>query len=74
MGETRLATTLRVNRRPAGRTTCDIECPFCGTVTQVRPWSLAGSGKRCECGALLHGKEIGMAAATREDRQRRSER
>jgi hypothetical protein len=66
--ETRFAKTIRTDRQPAGRTTVDIECPFCGCVTQARAWSLAGSGKRCsgdECGALLHGDGIGSAAATR---------
>ena len=28
-----------------------IRCPFCDTVTEAYVWSLAGSGKRCECGA-----------------------
>ena len=63
--ETRLATTIRIDRAPAGRTTADVECPWCGVVTQVRVWSLAGSGKRCDCGALLHGDVIGSPAATR---------
>ena len=67
--DTRLAKTLRVKRAPAGRTTADVECPFCGVVTQVRVWSLAGSGKRCDCGALLHGDGIGSSAATRSTDQ-----
>lgn len=39
----------------AGRSTVDIECPFCGKVTQAYIWSLAGSGKRCsgqDCDAV----------------------
>lgn len=28
-----------------------IRCPFCGTVTEARVWSLAGVGKKCDCGA-----------------------
>lgn len=64
--ETRLARTIRTDRQPAGRTTVDIECPFCLCVTQARAWSLAGSGKRCSgCSALLHGDGIGSTAATR---------
>lgn len=63
--QTRLATTVRIDRAPGGRTTADIECPFCQCVMQVRVWSLAGSGKRCDCGALLHGKGINSAAATK---------
>lgn len=38
--------------RSAGRSTYTIVCPFCGVETEVRAWSLAGSGKRCDCGAL----------------------
>jgi hypothetical protein len=37
---------------PAGRTYYLIVCPFCGCSIEVRAWSLGGSGKRCECGAL----------------------
>lgn len=37
---------------PAGRSTYVVTCPFCDTDTEARAWSLAGSGKRCECGAL----------------------
>lgn len=28
-----------------------IRCPFCDTVTEAYLWSLAGSGKKCVCGA-----------------------
>jgi hypothetical protein len=34
--------------------TVKIECPFCGTVVLAYVWSLAGSGKKCPCGAI-HG-------------------
>ena len=51
--ETRMARVLERRPRPAGRSTISIECPFCGCSTEARTWSLAGSGKRCECGALL---------------------
>lgn len=37
---------------PAGRSTYTVTCPFCNTDTEVRAWALAGSGKKCECGAL----------------------
>lgn len=37
-----------------GRSTVTVTCPFCGTDTQAYLWSLAGSGKRCECGAVHH--------------------
>ena len=52
--ESRFYTVRSENRRPAGRSTVDIECPYCGVVTQARTWSLAGAGKRCDCGAVHH--------------------
>ena len=48
------AEVLSENRRPAGRSTVTLRCPHCDTVTEARLWSLAGSGKRCECGARFH--------------------
>lgn len=30
-----------------------LECPFCNRRVKAYTRSLAGSGKRCECGALL---------------------
>ena len=39
-------------RSTHGRSTCTIECPFCGRRVMAYIWSLAGSGKKCECGAL----------------------
>lgn len=34
-----------------GETTVDIICPFCGVTSIAYLWSLAGSGKKCGCGA-----------------------
>lgn len=31
----------------------DVRCPFCERILLVYPWSLAGAGKRCPCGAIL---------------------
>lgn len=39
----------------AGRTRCEIECPFCGEVVTAYLWSLAGKGKRCPKCKALHG-------------------
>jgi hypothetical protein len=39
-------------RSEFGRSTVVIECPCCGADTEAFVWSLGGSGKRCECGAL----------------------
>lgn len=33
-----------------GRTRVEIICPFCSARVIAYLWSLAGSGKRCECG------------------------
>lgn len=41
-----------------GRSSLDIKCPFCSAVTTAYKWSLAGSGKKCSCGAkhtMFHG-------------------
>lgn len=39
-------------RRPNGRSTILLRCPFCGLDVIAYIWSLCGSGKRCDCGAL----------------------
>ena len=44
----------KIVSRASGRTLAAIECPFCGCTVQAYVWSLAGSGKRCECGAVHH--------------------
>lgn len=36
-----------------GRSRITIVCPFCGEHVVAYRWSLAGSGKRCGCGALF---------------------
>lgn len=41
------------NPAAAGRSTIDIECPFCGEEATAFLWSLAGGGKKCVCGALM---------------------
>lgn len=46
-------------RSAFGRSTIDIQCPFCGQVVEAFVWSLAGSGKRCTnraCRALFDGR------------------
>lgn len=35
-----------------GKSKAKLDCPFCGLTATVYIWSLSGSGKRCECGAL----------------------
>lgn len=70
MAETRLADV--VDRQPAmnGRSTVAIRCPFCGCVTEARVWSLAGSGKRCECGVLLGSSRGTVVAIQGKDGER----
>lgn len=41
-------------RSAMGRSTIDIRCPFCCQWVTAYIWSLAGSGKLCQCGAK-HG-------------------
>ena len=38
-------------RSSVGRSVVYITCPFCGEECTAYMWSLAGSGKRCTCGA-----------------------
>lgn len=45
-----------VSSRGTGRSTQDVECPFCGTWVETYVWSRCGGGKKCpSCGAL-HGR------------------
>jgi len=43
--------TITAERSDHGKSSVDIKCPFCGSITTAYLWSLAGSGKKCECGA-----------------------
>lgn len=38
-----------------GRTRVWIDCPFCKGTVEAYLWSIAGKGKRCDCGALFGG-------------------
>lgn len=62
MGESRLHERRTVSST-MGRTVLAILCPFCGCTVEAYAWSLAGSGKRCECGAVHHWQP----AATTKD-------
>lgn len=46
---------VRSMSRPNGRSSIDIECPYCDVIVEAYCWSLAGCGKRCDCGAI-HSK------------------
>jgi hypothetical protein len=59
MGELDPGMEVREHERSAahsavGRSYCYVACPFCGESVKAYIWSLAGSGKRCPCGAV-HG-------------------
>lgn len=59
------AEVLGETRRPAGRSTVTLRCPHCDTVTEARLWSIAGAGKRCECGAVFRrNNQTGDVTAT----------
>lgn len=67
--EQRFYETVYRHNRPGGRSVAGVRCPFCDVVMEARVWSLAGSGKRCDCGALLSGvPESVRALATRVSR------
>ena len=36
-----------------GRTRVVTDCPFCEATVYGYVWSIAGHGKKCDCGALL---------------------
>lgn len=42
---------LRTGLKPPSSNFSICECPFCGAHTQAFWWSLAGGGKKCDCGA-----------------------
>lgn len=57
-------------RSVMGRSSCIIECGFCGTETRAYVWSLAGGGKKCSnpaCGALHCSYGYSMPIEGRED-------
>lgn len=47
-----------------------VRCPFCSCVVEAHLWSIAGSGKRCECGAVIRRNNMtaGYVATEKEGR------
>ncbi len=43
---------LTEHSRAMGRILVSLRCPFCGAKVFAYLWSLAGSGKKCDCGAV----------------------
>ena len=52
--ESRLYEVVYSMARASGQTIDGCRCPFCESIVEAYRWSLAGSGKRCECGAGFH--------------------
>lgn len=48
--------TKRFGASSVGRSIAYVTCPFCGVETMCYIWSLAGSGKKCPCGAKHSGQ------------------
>lgn len=72
-GTAREFEAMRKVSRPS-RSSVDIKCPFCGTVTTAYIWSLYGSGKRCHgprCSALFN-PFTGAVWSPRKKSKRRS--
>jgi hypothetical protein len=57
-------------RSRMGRSTVEIDCPFCGTTSTAFIWSLSGGGKRCEnkrCGAKFNSAGTASPVVGREE-------
>lgn len=54
MEETRLTYNCTEKYRFNGQVCFDVECPFCINRVRCFVWSMAASGKKCSCGAVLH--------------------
>jgi hypothetical protein len=49
-----------------GKSTIIIRCPFCNNEVVAYVWSYAGSGKKCNCGALLTKKHATLKRSTHD--------
>jgi len=52
-------------RGAMGKSTVDIDCPYCGETITAYVWSLSGTGKKCPCGALHNGHKT-LSPKTKE--------
>lgn len=52
--ETRRFRVIRQGMKPPSSRYSIIQCPFCNSQVQAFHWSLAGSGKKCGCGAKFN--------------------
>ncbi len=51
--ETRVYEVIDVETKGRGKFVLTIRCPYCQEHVKAFAWSLAGSGKRCNCGAIF---------------------
>mgnify|MGYP003123720655 FL=1 len=51
--EARRYTVKREGLEPPSSVVHYIDCPFCHQEVKAYLWSISGSGKRCQCGAML---------------------
>lgn len=54
----REVTVKRETLTPPSSITLFYDCPFCQQEVKAFYWSLCGSGKRCNCGALVYGRRL----------------
>tara|TARA_Y100001963_G_scaffold146115_1_gene220629 strand:+ start:372 stop:638 length:267 start_codon:yes stop_codon:yes gene_type:complete len=54
----RRGTVLRTGLKPPSSNFSVCRCPFCKSEVRAYWWSLAGCGKKCDCGAKFHSDLI----------------
>ena len=47
----------------SGRVLVEVTCPFCGRPVLAYAWSMAGTGKKCHCGAVVFPTRAVMRGA-----------
>ena len=61
------AFTTALGASTMGRSRVYISCPFCHSTVKAYLWSLSGSGKRCDCGALFGARGIAYRLSGESD-------
>jgi len=51
--ESRFVQEAEVTSRAKGKSSVEYRCPFCFVTTEGRLFTLPGTGKRCDCGAVV---------------------
>ena len=57
-------------RSDFGKSTVEVECPFCKTWVRAYVWSMAGSGKRCPTCGAVHGS-FGHTRAPKQNEKKK---